>query len=314
MVFLYIFVFLLAFIGASIGSFLNVVVWRVPEKMSLVYPPSHCPKCNAKIRWFDNLPIVSWFVLRGKCRDCKEPVSFRYPLVETLSCLAALFVSWALLIGTWSGWKSQPFYWEDYANWAVAVNFLTNDSNVAADSSRDVTSELVKNSEIKDNPAASEEFLRLLKLTTIVAVLWTITIDLALMLGFVEWDRGVSPSSLTSASVIVLLLDWVALLLINDVEYALNRTVLFFTSALLGSLASFLCFRLVGKTKSLEFIVLGAIWGVCSGTILAFPGAFVLSLFALWIRRRYNKQIYGLSVFFSLTILVFLEGTRLLPS
>ena len=57
-VLLVIFVFLLAAIGAAIGSFLNVVVWRVPEKMSLTTPPSHCPKCNSPVRWFDNIPII----------------------------------------------------------------------------------------------------------------------------------------------------------------------------------------------------------------------------------------------------------------
>ena len=92
-VLLVIFVFLLAAIGAAIGSFLNVVVWRVPEKMSLTTPPSHCPKCNSPVRWFDNIPIISWFILRGKCRDCHEPISGRYPLVESLSCFTALVIA-----------------------------------------------------------------------------------------------------------------------------------------------------------------------------------------------------------------------------
>jgi leader peptidase (prepilin peptidase)/N-methyltransferase len=84
------FAFLTAFIGASLGSFLNVVIWRVPEKESLMSPPSHCPKCGSPVRWHDNIPIVSWFLLRGKCRDCREPISFRYPLVESLVCFVAL--------------------------------------------------------------------------------------------------------------------------------------------------------------------------------------------------------------------------------
>jgi prepilin signal peptidase PulO-like enzyme (type II secretory pathway) len=77
----------LAMIGATVGSFLNVVIYRLPRGESIVSPPSHCPKCNHKIRPYDNLPILGWFFLGGKCRDCKLPISFRYPLVEILACV-----------------------------------------------------------------------------------------------------------------------------------------------------------------------------------------------------------------------------------
>jgi leader peptidase (prepilin peptidase) / N-methyltransferase len=69
-------------IGGVIGSFINVVVYRVPRGLSLIEPPSHCPRCKHPIRWYHNVPIVGWLVLRGKCRDCGEPISPRYPLVE----------------------------------------------------------------------------------------------------------------------------------------------------------------------------------------------------------------------------------------
>ena len=72
----------LVFFGAAIGSFLNVVVYRLPLGKSLVSPPSQCPKCSHRIRWFDNVPVFGWLMLGGKCRDCKEPISVRYPLVE----------------------------------------------------------------------------------------------------------------------------------------------------------------------------------------------------------------------------------------
>lgn len=71
-------------LGAVIGSFLNVVIYRVPRRMSIAWPPSHCPACKEKIRWYDNVPIVSWLLLRGRCRHCKAPISPRYPLVEAL--------------------------------------------------------------------------------------------------------------------------------------------------------------------------------------------------------------------------------------
>lgn len=74
-----------AVLGLAVGSFLNVVVHRVPAGMSVVAPASACPRCHRPIRGFDNVPVLSWIVLRGRCRDCAEPISLRYPLVELLT-------------------------------------------------------------------------------------------------------------------------------------------------------------------------------------------------------------------------------------
>jgi leader peptidase (prepilin peptidase)/N-methyltransferase len=71
-----------ATVGLVIGSFLNVVIWRVPRGESVVSPPSHCPGCGHEVRPRDNVPIVSWLLLRGRCRDCGTSISARYPLVE----------------------------------------------------------------------------------------------------------------------------------------------------------------------------------------------------------------------------------------
>ncbi len=68
--------------GLTIGSFLNVCTLRWPVDESVISPGSHCPKCDAPVRWFDNIPVVSWLLLRGRCRHCHEPVSVQYPLVE----------------------------------------------------------------------------------------------------------------------------------------------------------------------------------------------------------------------------------------
>lgn len=76
--------------GGIFGSFGNVVIWRLPRGESLSSPGSHCPGCGHPIRWHDNIPIVSWLVLRARCRDCGAPISARYPAVEALSAL--LFV------------------------------------------------------------------------------------------------------------------------------------------------------------------------------------------------------------------------------
>jgi leader peptidase (prepilin peptidase) / N-methyltransferase len=80
--------------GAAIGSFLNVCIWRIPEGKSIVFPSSHCPKCGKSIRPFDNIPVMSWLILRGRCRDCGESISARYPLVELLTALLSLALFW----------------------------------------------------------------------------------------------------------------------------------------------------------------------------------------------------------------------------
>ena len=84
-------------LGLLIGSFLNVVVHRVPRGESVVSPPSACPGCGARIRSRDNVPVLGWLVLRGRCRDCQAPISARYPLVELGTAL--LFAIMALRFG-----------------------------------------------------------------------------------------------------------------------------------------------------------------------------------------------------------------------
>jgi len=76
--------------GACIGSFLNVCIFRIPESKSIVSPGSACPKCSTYLKFYDNFPIISYIVLLGKCRTCSEPISVRYPLVELLTGLLAV--------------------------------------------------------------------------------------------------------------------------------------------------------------------------------------------------------------------------------
>lgn len=90
-----------AVLGLAVGSFLNVVIWRVPRGESVVSPPSACPACGARVRPRDNVPVLSWLLLRGRCRDCAAPISARYPLVELGTALA--FAGVAVVIGAdWS--------------------------------------------------------------------------------------------------------------------------------------------------------------------------------------------------------------------
>ncbi len=83
-------------VGACVGSFLNVVIARVPKGRSIVSPPSSCPKCGQRIAWYDNIPVVSWLALRAKCRNCGLPISARYPMVELLAALL-VFAVWRQL-------------------------------------------------------------------------------------------------------------------------------------------------------------------------------------------------------------------------
>jgi leader peptidase (prepilin peptidase) / N-methyltransferase len=73
---------LVAVLGLCVGSFLNVCIYRLPRHESLVRPPSRCPNCGQPLSWFDNIPVLSWLALRGRCRRCKAPIAIRYPIVE----------------------------------------------------------------------------------------------------------------------------------------------------------------------------------------------------------------------------------------
>lgn len=81
---------IVGYLGLVLGSFANVVIHRLPRDKSVVSPPSACPRCNSRVRWVDNIPVISFLLLRGRCRSCKESISIRYPIIELL--MAALFL------------------------------------------------------------------------------------------------------------------------------------------------------------------------------------------------------------------------------
>ena len=83
-----------AIMGLILGSFFNVVIHRLPERQSLSHPGSHCPKCGKPVRWFDNVPVLSYLILNGRCRDCRTRIPFRYPLVEMISGLGFALLYW----------------------------------------------------------------------------------------------------------------------------------------------------------------------------------------------------------------------------
>jgi len=88
--------FIVFIIGISIGSFLNVVIYRTEKEISIINPPSFCPKCGKKIEWYDNIPIISYIILGGKCRNCFSKIDIQYPIVEFISGILTLlfYLKW----------------------------------------------------------------------------------------------------------------------------------------------------------------------------------------------------------------------------
>ncbi len=88
--------FIVTLFGLLFGSFLNVLILRIPKEESIVFPGSHCFKCNKKLKWWHNIPLISWLLLRGKCYFCKEKISIQYPIVEALSAVIFALVYYKL--------------------------------------------------------------------------------------------------------------------------------------------------------------------------------------------------------------------------
>ncbi|MCB0421431.1 MAG: prepilin peptidase [Bdellovibrionales bacterium] len=108
-------------LGALLGSFANVLIYRVPRNEEFVKEPSHCTKCGKPIRWYHNIPILAWFILRGKCASCGERYSFRYPLVEMI--MAGLFLAVFMYVGpSWTVFEYLIFTF-----FLVVVSFIDFD-------------------------------------------------------------------------------------------------------------------------------------------------------------------------------------------
>lgn len=103
--------------GLIFGSFMNVAVYRLPRKESLTRPGSHCPCCGAPIRARDNIPVLSYLLLRGRCRDCRAPISIRYPLIELAT--GVLFAGVAAKVG--ASWALPAYLWFAWALLALAL-------------------------------------------------------------------------------------------------------------------------------------------------------------------------------------------------
>lgn len=86
-------------LGVSVGSFLNVCIYRLPRRQSLVSPPSRCPACGQPLRWYHNIPVVSWITLRGRCAHCRAPIAIQYPVIEIVTALVWVLVVWMTPVG-----------------------------------------------------------------------------------------------------------------------------------------------------------------------------------------------------------------------
>lgn len=113
--------------GALLGSFLNVVIFRVPRGKSVVGGRSHCPHCRRTIAWYDNIPVVSWVALRGKCRGCQWRIPLRYPLVELLTASGAGVSVWVY------GWSLQAAWIVAFLAILIAITFIDWEHQIIPD-------------------------------------------------------------------------------------------------------------------------------------------------------------------------------------
>lgn len=113
---------LIFMLGAAVGSFLNVVIYRLPAGLSLLHPPSRCPKCQTRLKPYDNVPVFGWLWLRGRCRYCRAPIAARYPLIEALVGLLFWLTFWLVGLSWWmvAGWL--------LLSWLVALTFIDLDT------------------------------------------------------------------------------------------------------------------------------------------------------------------------------------------
>lgn len=115
---------IITLIGAAIGSFLNVCIYRIPRELSIVTPASRCPGCDKGIKPYDNIPIISYLILIGRCRECKTKISFRYPLIEGLNTLLYVTALWRFGLG----WHLIPIF--AFCSAMVVITFIDMDFQI----------------------------------------------------------------------------------------------------------------------------------------------------------------------------------------
>jgi leader peptidase (prepilin peptidase)/N-methyltransferase len=119
--------FIVFLLGSLIGSFLNVCIYRLPRNLSVIFPPSRCPSCNIPIKAYDNIPLLSFLLLGGKCRYCKTKISLRYPLVEALNALMYVLVLWRFGFG----WHMPVLF--AFCSAMIVITFIDLDFQIIPD-------------------------------------------------------------------------------------------------------------------------------------------------------------------------------------
>lgn len=185
-----------AVLGLAVGSFLNVVIWRIPRGESVVNPPSHCPACGAGVRPRDNVPVLGWLVLRGRCRDCRTRISARYPAVEALT--AVLFAAVALRFGL--AWELPAFLY--LAAIAIALTLIDVDVHRLPDAIV-LPSYIVGGLLLLGASAATAEWSRMLWAVVGLAALWAFYFLLVLV-----YPRGMGWGDVKLAGVLGMYLAW----------------------------------------------------------------------------------------------------------
>ena len=274
---------LTVFIGASLGSFLNVVIWRVPEGMSIVTPPSHCPKCNSPIRWFDNIPILSWFLLRGKCRRCGQSISFRYPLVESLSAVASLIAICGVLYN--QGFNHESLFFSLFSDFGSAI--ATSQNLICANEPAELLHCYI------------EDYTNLLWKSFICSLSWTIFLDMILMIVLILYDRKTPPTSLSVCTLIILALIFSLFVYMNDNTSLCRQITTYWGSGILGMLPMILKSKAPNSSATR---LIGFMGGIGLGLYLALPVMAVCQLLSYILGRIYSKNYLGLIVFAAVSL------------
>lgn len=242
-----------AVLGLVIGSFLNVVIWRVPRDESVVSPPSACPACGSQVRPRDNVPVVSWILLNRRCRDCGAPISARYPSVEAGT--AALFAVTAATFGL--VWELPAFLYLA----AISVALALIDLDVHRLPDRIVLpSYLVGGVLLAGASLAHQDFGQIVRAALGMVALWLLYFALALV-----YPGGMGFGDVKLAGVLGMYLAW-----LGWAELAVGSFLAFLLGGVVGGVL--MAARRAGRKSKIPFgpfMLLGAYGGIFFGEALA---------------------------------------------
>lgn len=242
-----------AVLGLVIGSFLNVVIWRVPRGESVVSPPSACPACGSPVRPRDNVPVLSWILLTRRCRDCGAPISARYPSVEAGT--AALFAVTAASIGL--SWELPAFLY--LAAVSVALALIDIDVHRLPDTIV-LPSYLVGGALLAGASLVNQDYGQILRAAIGMAALWLLYFVLALV-----YPGGMGFGDVKLAGVLGMYLAW-----LGWAELAVGSFLAFLLGGVVGGVL--MAVKRAGRKSKIPFgpfMLLGAYGGIFFGDAVA---------------------------------------------